>query len=114
MKSSNNRPFLSTLLLTALFLAAANAEARSPRAREWCGVLEQIGPQGETLKVRSSKGNKPLEVLWKKETRFVHNGKFDSAAALKPGERVCVYYHSPFFGRPFASKVVWGNASNPP
>jgi hypothetical protein len=46
-------------------------------------------------------------VDWKPGTSFVRGGEFDRADSLKEGARVCVYYRSPFFGRPFVTKVVW-------
>ena len=109
--NNSSRRLLTALLFVVLSFTAANVEARSPRAREWCGVLEQLNSEQRSLNVRSSKENKPLEVLWTKDTRFIHNGKFDSSSALK-GTKVCVYYHSPFFGRRFASKVVWENGDS--
>jgi hypothetical protein len=34
-----------------------------------------------------------------------------SATELKVGMDVTIYYHSPFFGKPYATKVVWTNNS---
>ena len=45
------------------------------------------------------------------QTQFVRNWEFEGADALKPGTRGRVYYHSPFFGKPFVAKVVWTNRS---
>lgn len=98
----------STLSLIVLLMAGAS-EAATPRAREWCGIVEGINYDEQTLTIRSSKKGNALQVLWKKDTRFVRDGKFEPAGALKKGAKVCVYYHSPFFGRPFATKVVWQN-----
>jgi hypothetical protein len=49
----------------------------------------------------------------KGDTRFIKGWKFTNDTALKMGLRACVYYLSPFFGKPFVTKVVWTNQQNP-
>lgn len=96
------------LLLAGVFLASGgNAAARPPRSREQCGVLRRIDRETQTLSLLPSQGRKSLEVLWKKDTTFLRNWKSDSVASVKEGMRICVFYRSPFFGKPFATKVVW-------
>ena len=109
MKKSARAKVAGALVLVVFCLASSKACARPPRAREFCGVLECIDQQNEALTIRPAKGGKPLEVIWKKDTQLIHNWKFDSAASLKDGGKVCLYYRSPIFGRPFATRVVWGS-----
>ena len=99
----------SVLLAAVLFVLAASSpvSARTPPAREWCGVIERINHQAKTLAVRSDKESKTLELIWRDNTRFIRNSKFDSPVALKQGTKVCVFYRAPIFGKPFATKVVW-------
>jgi hypothetical protein len=92
-----------------LCLSAANGWARPPRARELCGVVQSIDPQTRTLTIQSPRRDEPLAAVWKRDTTFLRNWKSAGSAALKQGQRACVYYHSPFFGKPFVTKVVWAD-----
>lgn len=99
------------LVLLVLCLAALNTWARPPRAREACGLLQNIDLDSRSLTLKADKEGRPLEVVWTGDTRFLKDWKFDAPTALKPGMRACVYYRSPFFGKPFVTKVTW--TSNP-
>jgi hypothetical protein len=103
-KSSSLKTALAIVAL--LCLSSADTWARPPRAREWCGVIEAIDAQTHTLTIQSPKLDQPLTVVWKRDTEFIHNWKLTDSAALKEGLRACVYFHSPFFGKPFVSKLV--------
>ena len=94
------------LVLGALCLAAVNGWARPPRAREACGVLQNVDLNARTLTLAPEEGEHPLEVVWKRDTKFLKNWKFESANALNKGGRACIFYHSPFFGKPFVTKVI--------
>lgn len=107
MKPKTFAPSLSLLVFAALALTAATSSARPPRARELCGVLQNVDGGAHRLALLPTGSGKPLEVDWKPDTSFVRGGEFDRADSLKEGARVCVYYRSPFFGRPFVTKVVW-------
>jgi len=108
-----NPSSLKAVLATTAFLCLSSADswARPPRARELCGVVERINHETYTLTVLPEKKGQPLNVVWKRDTRFIHNWKFTDSAFLKEGLRGCVYYRSPFFGKPFVTKVVWVNGS---
>ncbi len=54
-------------------------------------------------------GRGPDQVIWTKQTKFIHNAEFAPASELKESATAVVYYRSPFFGRAFATKVVWTN-----
>ena len=98
---------IGALALMVLGFGSVDAWARPPRAREQCGVLDRIDRETRALTVRRTKEGKPLEVIWTNQTKFIGNWKFDSSSSLKEGSHVCVYYRSPFFGKPFVTKVVW-------
>lgn len=106
MKTENMPRTTRWLLLGALCLTAVNTWARPPRAREACGVLQNIDVAARTLTLVPEKGERPLVAVWKSETKFFKNRNFESANTLKEGVRACVYYHSPFFGKPFVTKVI--------
>lgn len=106
-KSSSLKVALAVTVL--LCQSGVDSWARPPRARELCGVIQAIDPQTHTLTVQSPKRDQPLAVVWKRNTKFIHDWKFTESAALKEGLRACVYYRSPIFGKPFVTKVVWEN-----
>ncbi len=107
MKRNAIASSLSLLVLTALCLATSTSWARPPRASEACGVLQNVDSGAHRLALLPTGSGKPLVVDWKPDTSFVRSGEFDRADSLKGGARICVYYRSPFFGRPFVTKVVW-------
>jgi len=108
MKPSSKQIGIAAAAL--LFASCADSWARAPQAREQCGVIQQIDQQKHTLTVLPEKKGQALNLVWKHDTRFIYNEKFTNSASLKPGLRACVYYHSPFFGKPFVTKVVWAGS----
>lgn len=99
-------------LVTSFLLAPVESWARPPRARERHCVIQSIEYQSQRVTLQCGKDTEPLELIWTTDTRFVRNGQFADAATLEAGETVTVYYRSPFFGKKFATKVVWQNGSN--
>lgn len=99
----------AALVLTGTVLTPQNAGARLPRARELCGVIRAIDPQTRAVTIQSPKRNQPATFVVKGDTKFIQDWKFTDSAALKEGLRACVYYRSPFFGKPFVTKIVWTN-----
>jgi hypothetical protein len=99
--------FTPAIAAVALLLSAAESQARPPRARELCGVVQAIDPQTHTLTIESPNRDKPLTVVLKQETKFIMNWKFTEQGSLAKGQRACIYYRSPLFGKPFVTKVVW-------
>ena len=102
------------LVIGVLCFATATTWARPPRAREVCGVLRSIDRDASTLTLAPEKGERPLVVIWKSDTKFLKNHKFGSADALKEGVHACVFYRSPFFGKPFVMKIIWVNGLGRP
>lgn len=95
------------LLLAGVFALPPGAEAHAPRARELCGIIQSTDSQSGTLTIQTPRRIAPATFVIKRDTRFIKDWKFTDAGSLKEGLRVCVYYHSPFFGKPFVTKVVW-------
>lgn len=95
-----------------LWLAPLESQARPPRARERQCVIQTIERDSRAMTLQCGKDAKALELVWTKQTKFLQDGKFTDAALLKTNQTVLVYYHSPFFGKKFATKVVWQNGSS--
>ena len=116
---------LCAALCAALIATSSQASARPPRARAESGTIETIEQNGRTLRVQCCIGTietidpdarviriqrqgeaTPLTLVWNTQTRFVEGTRFVTAAELKKGAPVTVWYHTPFLGKRFATKIV--------
>jgi hypothetical protein len=80
--------------------------AHAPRSRPVEATVESVSLENGTLTIAPAKGKGPSVVALTKQTKFIHNWKFALASELQSGARATVYYRTPFFGKPFARKVV--------
>lgn len=106
-------PVFCALIVMSAFAVPQIAEARPPRARELCGVVQAIDPQTRTVTIQSAKRNQPATFAVKGDTKFIKDWKFTDSASLNKGMHACVYYRSPFFGKPFVTKIIWINQQQP-
>ena len=111
MKCSSIPKIIGTLLLIACCFANFNVFAHAPLAREAHGVIQSIDYQKQILTLTYAQAPGPQKLIWKSNTQFMRDLKTVSATELKVGMDVTIYYHSPFFGKPYATKVVWTNNS---
>ena len=100
------RNIIGTFLLFACCFANSSASAHPPRAREMQAIVQSIDYQKRILMLNSVHGSGPQKLVWNADTSFLRDGKLVSATELKAVTHVMVYYHSPFFGKPVAVKVV--------
>ena len=110
------RPFpkiIGTLLLLACCFANTSVLAHTPHAREVHAVVQSIDYQKQTLTLTYAQEHGPQKLIWKSDTQFLHDLKLVPATELKEGAQVTVYYHSPFFGKSFATSVVWVEGNLP-
>lgn len=110
MKTSKAIRF-GTALLGLVLLSATAANAHTVRSRPACGVVERLDLMSRTMQFAPKHGEAPTELALTSQTKFIHNWQFAPADELKDGTRAVVYYRTPFFGRPFVTKVVWVNGS---
>ena len=113
MKIVYHRFTAAVLALLALCFIAPLAHAHSPRARELSVTVQSVQPKTRTLVVIPAENSNPREYVWTKSTWFVENSRFVEASRLKAGTKAKIYFHTPFFGKPYVSKVVW-LSENPP
>jgi hypothetical protein len=102
------------LLFAIMFLATPNAGAHSPLAREASAIVQTINHDKRILTLNYPQGRGPQVVVWNSDTEFLCNGKTVPATALKEGTHATIFYHTPFFGKPFATKITWSMSANPP
>lgn len=98
---------LAALSWTVAFVTTPNAEAHAPHAREAQAVVHAINHDKCALTLSYPQGRGPCELVWYSDTKFLHDRKFVPATELREGTYATVYYHSPLFGKPFVTKVVW-------
>lgn len=97
------------MLLATVLWTAPNALAHAPRSRPVEATVESVSFENRTLTIAPAKGKGPSVVVLTKQTKFIHNWKFAPASELQNGARATVYYRTPFFGKPFATRIVWVN-----
>lgn len=108
MKTSKSG-LIGAVVLAASMIAARPAAAHTVRSRPAPGTIETLDTVARTVRLLPTRGKAPTELVLTRQTKFIHDWRFATASELKPGTRAVVYYRSPFFGRPFATKVVWIN-----
>lgn len=113
MKTHGNRIAGVMLASFAFFFVAPLAHAHPPRARELSVTVQSVQLETRTLVVIPTADSTPREYAWTKSTQFVENNRFVDASPLKEGAKAKIYYHTPFFGKPYVSKVVWLTESPP-
>lgn len=111
MKYSTIPKIIGTLFLLACCFANFNVFAHAPLAREAHVVIQSIDYQKRMLTLTYVREQGPQKLIWNSDTQFMRDLKPVSATELKVGMDVTIYYHSPFFGKPYATKIVWTNNS---
>ena len=108
VKTTGNRRVVAALLLSGAFLTAPSASAKQPRPRPAAGKVLFVDRDTQSFVFKPDK-KRPLVLDWTKHTLFVHNWQLTNAVALREGLAGTVYYHSPLFGKPYVTKIVWEN-----
>jgi hypothetical protein len=96
-----------------MFLATSNARAHSPLAREASAIVQTINHDKRILTLNYPQGSGPQVVIWNSNTEFLCDGKTVPATELKEGTHTTIFYHSPFFGKPFATKIALSTSAKP-
>ena len=102
---------VSLLIGCALLCLCSDARASVVRSREACGIIQAIDATNHVLTVKLNKPDKVLAIKWNRQSQFVRNKEREEANTLKAGTRARVFYRSPFFGKPFVTKVFWVGGS---
>ncbi len=106
------RGIICTLLLSMCCFAGTSASARTIRAREVHVVVQSIDRRAKTLTLMYDQGHGQRKLIWNADTKFLCDWRCVSSDELKEGARATIYYRSPLFGKPFATKVVWSIAAD--
>ena len=101
------RSVLKLAALTFCFLTVASANALPPLERESKGVVQSVDRSNRTLTIKLEAESRLQTFEWNKDTRFLRDWKSTTSAALKAGVTVRIRYHSPIFGKPFVTRVIF-------
>ena len=99
------------VLLGLVLISAAAANAHTVRSRPACGVVERLDLTTRTVQFAPKLGIAPTELALTSQTKFVHDWHFAPADEFKDGTRAVIHYRTPFFRKPFVTKVVWVNGN---
>ena len=105
------RVFVAIIVLTML-VQIPRSFGRPVRAREQFGTIQEVDVRTRRLTIDVGRDREPLALVWNSSTWFVEGIHFTSVERLKRGMQVIVYYHSPFFGDRYATKIVVRTRSN--
>ena len=99
-----------TKLIAIVFASLANfatpASARSPQGRHITGIIRKVDASAREVEMLRENDRTPITFVWNRFTTFVAATSMADAAILKKGARVEVVRHTPFFGKPFVTKVT--------
>ena len=107
MKPVSSSKAIGTALVAAALLIASDAFARPPRSRPMAATIKSVSPETRTLTIAPANDKGPSDLALTRQTKFIHNWKFAPASELKTGAHATVYYRTPFFGKPFVTRIVW-------
>lgn len=95
---------LQLTVLACCFLSSAPAHAMPRLGRESDGVILSVDRETKMLTIIIEGTSRRFQ--WDKQTRFIQNQEFANPDILEAGAAVRIYYHVPFFGKPFVTKVT--------
>lgn len=109
MNPSTKSGLIGGALLAATIVTVLPAAAHTVRSRPASGTVETLNTETRIVKFSPTSGKAPTELALTRQTKFIHDWHFAPASELKAGTKAVIYYRTPFFGKPFVTKVVWVN-----
>ena len=99
-------PSKPVILMLAILAATTPFAAALPNTgRRITGTIENVDAQAKEVTLRPENKGSAVSFVWNKRTTFSTNTQPADASILKKGQRVNTIYHSPFFGKPYVSRV---------
>ena len=105
MKTKVKSLWLAMLMMALAWPAAAHTVLSRPAS----GVIESLDSGTRAVRFTPTTGHAPRQLVVTRQTKFIHDWQFASAGEVKPGTKAVIYYRTPFFGKPFITKVVWSH-----
>lgn len=101
------RKMLGIAAVAFCFLTSASAIALPPMGRESDGVIQSIDSINKTFTIKLEDESRLQSFEWNEDTKFLRDWKSKTSADLKQGVAVRIRYHSPIFGKPFVTRVIF-------
>lgn len=103
---------VGVIMLITMFGQTHTTLGLNVRPREESGAIQSVDFQARRLTINLGCSDKTLTVAWDSWTRFIDGLDSTTVDRLKRGMRIKVYYHSPFFGERYATKILLSNRQN--
>ena len=100
---SSVQRIISLLLFSMCLFAATGVLANSTHARHIHVNIKSIDRLTRTY----DQDHGPRKLIRNANTQFLHEWRYVSSDELNVGVHATVFFYSPLFGKPFATKVVW-------
>lgn len=101
------RKMFKLMFVVCCFLSGAPASAMPPSGRESDGLIQSVDANNRTLTIKIEGESRLQTFEWNKDTQFLRDWKSTTSTDLKAGVAVRIRYHSPIFGKPFVTKVIF-------
>lgn len=102
------------ILMVAILAATAPFAAALPNTgRRITGTIENVDAQAKEVTLRPASKGSAISFVWNKRTIFSTSTRPADASILKKGRRVDTIYHTPFFGKPYVSRVMLPTTAAP-
>lgn len=111
--ASHKRPMTIALALIALCVTNGGRldAIPSPEQHEMSGTVQRV--ERETITILIPGESKPVVFAWNKDTKFVRDGAFTTADALRLNTQVRIRCSHPIFGsKPLLYRVAWRSSPN--
>lgn len=98
----------SKLIIPMLAILATTtplAVALPKLGRSITGTIENVNVQAKEVIMRQVDRGTVVSFVWNTRTTFSVSNRPADASILKKGQRVDAIYHTPFFGKPYVSRV---------
>ena len=78
---------------------------------KFTGIVQSIDPASKTIILKQVSTGVELKLNWFWDTMFLADDKRVKADVLKVGTQVEARYHSPLFGKEYATSIAWHSAT---
>jgi hypothetical protein len=106
MNACYQRGFGPVALIAAALLTALPAAAHTVNSRVFPAVVDTIDRESRVATFTPESEVFKREYRFRKTTRYVCDDQARPVDELRSGQKVLVYYRTPFFGRPILTRVV--------
>lgn len=94
-------------IIISCLMSAMAANAMPRLGREGTGSIQLVDANHHMFTIRLEGEIRPRSFEWTRDTRFFEGYALTTSRTLRAGAAVRIYYHVPFFGKPYVTKVTF-------